>query len=272
MKLITEQIQAKEEEISTEIDAHGEDEALRAQLAKAQVRLQEAQEVERPLGESRDANEKQKRKMAQNLQDGLKAGQNKRRKISDLKATIRDRRKMDGLEELSSVTIRRQELESEVTELENKHRALQNLEDALKSVRAASIEKIRPRVEKTIQRGASHVFNKEVQIKLEDDGFPKAVEHFQGHPIPFGQESFGTQEQLNLIYRIALAGIIAEDEGHGLCIVLDDPFGDTDIGRRKRMIEWMGSELEKSGHQLILLTCRGKDFTGFGHHDDIRDH
>jgi len=75
-----------------------------------------------------------------------------------------------------------------------------------------------------------------------------------------------------LIYRIALAGIIAEEEGHGLCIVLDDPFGDTDIGRRQRMIEWMGAELRRSGHQLILLTCRGSDFRGFGHHDDIRQH
>ena len=111
-----------------------------------------------------------------------------------------------------------------------------------------------------------------MQINLGDDGFPQAIEHFQGRAIPFEQESFGTQEQLNLIYRIALAGIIAEDEGHGLCIVLDDPFGDTDIGRRQRMIEWMGAQLRQSGHQLILLTCRGPDFNGFGHHDDIRQH
>ena len=122
--------------------------------------------------------------------------------------------------------------------------ALQSIETALKSVRDANIEAIRPRVESTIQKGATYVFGKEVQIKLGDDGFPQAVEHVKGQAIPFEQESFGTQEQLNLIYRIALAGIIAKEEGHGLCIVLDDPFGDTDVGRRQRMLEWMGARVE----------------------------
>ena len=112
--------------------------------------------------------------------------------------------------------------------------ALRVLKQALKSVRDANIEAIRPRVESTIQKGATYVFGKEVQIKLGDDGFPQAVEHVKGQAIPFEQESFGTQEQLNLIYRIALAGIIAKEEGHGLCIVLDDPFGDTDVGSQTK--------------------------------------
>ena len=224
------------------------------------------------MTETRDANEEQKRTMAQNLQNQMTGGQNARARIIELQATIQDRRTIGGLEELSNVSAQREALDGQVTALEHDYLALQSLETALNSVRAANIEAIRPRVEDTIQSGASYVFNREVQISLGDDGFPQAIEHFQGRAIPFEQESFGTQEQLNLIYRIALAGIIAEDEGHGLCIVLDDPFGDTDIGRRQRMIEWMGAELRRAGHQLILLTCRGTDFAGFGHHDDIRQH
>jgi DNA repair exonuclease SbcCD ATPase subunit len=272
LDLLTVQIDEKGEEITAHIEAFGEDEALQAQLAEVRVRLQEAQDVARPLTVARDANEEQKRTMAQNLQNQMAGEQNTRTRIIELQATIRDRRTTGGLGGLSNVSAQREALDGQVSALENEYLALQNLEVALNSVRAANIEAIRPRVEDTIQNGASYVFNREVQINLGDDGFPQAIEHIQGRSIPFEQESFGTQEQLNLIYRIALAGIIAEDEGHGLCIVLDDPFGDTDVGRRQRMIEWMGAQLGQAGHQLILLTCRGTDFNGFGHHDDIRPH
>ena len=272
LDLLTGQIDEKGEEITAHIEAFGEDEALQAQLAEVRVRLQEAQDVARPLTDARDANEEQKRTMAQNLQNQMAGEQNTRTRIIELQATIRDRRTTGGLGGLSNVSAQREALDGQVSALENEYLALQNLEVALNSVRAANIEAIRPRVEDTIQNGASYVFNREVQINLGDDGFPQAIEHIQGRSIPFEQESFGTQEQLNLIYRIALAGIIAEDEGHGLCIVLDDPFGDTDVGRRQRMIEWMGAQLGQAGHQLILLTCRGTDFNGFGHHDDIRPH
>lgn len=270
--LLKSQIDDKSEEISAHIEAFGEDEVLQTQLAEARVRLQEAKEVAEPLIEARDANEEQKRIMAQTLQDQLTGEQKTRTRMVELQTTIRDRRTTSGLGELSNVSTQREKLDSEITSLRVDFSALQALETALKSVRDANIEAIRPRVENTIQNGATYVFAREVQIKLGDDGFPQAVEHVQGQEIKFEQESFGTQEQLNLIYRIALAGIIAEEEGHGLCIVLDDPFGDTDIGRRQRMIEWMGAELRRSGHQLILLTCRGSDFRGFGHHDDIRQH
>jgi len=272
LDLITSQIEEKDEEISAHIEAFGEDEALQALLAEAQVRLKEAQKVAEPLTEARDANEEQKRTMAQNLQNQMAGEQNTRTRIIELQTTIQYQRTTGGLGELSNVSAQREALDGQVTALENDYLALQSLETALNTVRAANIEEIRPRVESTIQQGASYVFGREVQINLGDDGFPQAVQHVHGQEIPFEQESFGTQEQLNLIYRIALAGIIAEEEGHGLCIILDDPFGDTDIGRRKRMMTWLLSQFGKADHQLILLTCRGSDFTGFGHHDYIKDH
>ena len=271
-ELLSSQVKEKSEEISAHIEAYGEDKLLQTQLAEAKVRLQKAEEVAKPLIHARDANEEQKRRMAQNLQEQLTGEQKARRRMIELQSTIRERRTTSGLGELSKVSAQRERLDRKITSLKIDYSALQSIETALKSIRDANIEAIRPRVESTIQKGATYVFGKEVQIKLGDDGFPQAVEHVKGQAIPFEQESFGTQEQLNLIYRIALAGIIAKEEGHGLSIVLDDPFGDTDVGRRQRMLEWMGAELKRSGHQLILLTCRGADFKGFGHHDDIRQH
>ena len=266
------QIRQKIEEISVHIEAFGADDALQTQLAEASVRLQEAQKIAEPLIDSRNANEEQKRSIAQNLQNQMAGEQNTRTRIIELQATIRDRRTTGGLGELNTVSAQCRTLNNEINQLEGNYLALQSLELALNTVRTANIEAIRPRVENTIQNGATYVFNREVEVNLGDDGFPQAVQHIQGRAIPFEQESYGTQEQLNLIYRIALAGIIAEDEGHGLCIVLDDPFGDTDIGRRQRMIEWMGAQVGQANHQLILLTCRGPDFNGFGNHDDIRTH
>ncbi|HCV85466.1 MAG TPA: hypothetical protein DGB85_02595, partial [Deltaproteobacteria bacterium] len=259
-ELLSSQVKEKSEEISAHIEAYGEDKLLQTQLAEAKVRLQKAEEVAKPLIHARDANEEQKRRMAQNLQEQLTGEQKARRRMIELQSTIRERRTTSGLGELSKVSAQRERLDRKITSLRIDYSALQSIETALKSIRDANIEAIRPRVESTIQKGATYVFGKEVQIKLGDDGFPQAVEHVKGQAIPFEQESFGTQEQLNLIYRIALAGIIAKEEGHGLSIVLDDPFGDTDVGRRQRMLEWMGAELKRSGHQLILLTCRGADF------------
>jgi DNA repair exonuclease SbcCD ATPase subunit len=272
LELISGHWESKKEEIEVHVEAYGKDEVIQSALAKEQIKFDTAQENAQPFIDARDANEEQKRNIAQRLQNDLSGGRDTRTRIVELQATIRDRRNTSGIQKLGDVISHRNRLESQVSNLNAEYSALEALENALEIVKTANMEAIRPRVEETIRKGATYVFGREVQITLGNDGFPEAVQHIQGRAIPYGQESYGTQEQLNLIYRITLAGIIAEDEGHGLCIVIDDPFGNSSIARRNRMIEWMGAEQKKYGHQLILLTCRGPDFSGFGHHDDIRQH
>jgi energy-coupling factor transporter ATP-binding protein EcfA2 len=266
------QYNEKDTELKDHISLHGDDDSLKENLHLLRNELQKAKAIEKPLLDSRSANEEQKLIQARNLQDEISGNRDIRTRIIQIETTIKDRRVNGGLDQLVRVESKRQGFEDEVKFQEIDFLAHKALEEALKTVRAANIKQIRPRIERTIQQGASYVFNNaDLTINLGDDGFPEAVQHIQGQKIKFEEESFGTQEQLNLIYRIALAEIIADDEGHGLCIVIDDPFGNTDVGRRRRMIHWMGAQLEKSNHQLILLTCRGSDFQGFGSHIDIRN-
>ena len=96
--LLSSQMKEKSEEISAHTEAYGEDEILQTQLAEAKVRLQEAEEVAKPLIEARDANEEQKRGMAQNLQERLTGEQKTRRRMIELQSTIRERRTTSGLE------------------------------------------------------------------------------------------------------------------------------------------------------------------------------
>jgi len=269
----TTDLDAKQEEVDAHVDEHGTDDELVTLLAEAAVRMRDAADVARPLTNSRSEEEEQKRQRAAALQTTITEGRDTRRRITELRAMIRDKRENGGLENLGQVQTERLAAEQLVDELELEEGALEAVLSALNAVREANIEEIRPRVIDTIQHGAGYVFGEpDLQIDLGDDGFPRAVQRVQGQAIPFERESFGTQEQLNLIYRVAIASIIAEDRGHGLCIILDDPFGQTDIHRRGRMLEWIGARLDESGHQLILFTCRGGDFEGFGQHDDIRRH
>jgi len=266
-------LDAKQEEVDAHVEEHGTDDELVTLLAEVAVRMKDAAGVAQPLTNSRSEEEEQKRQKAAALQTNITEGRDTRRRITELRAMIRDKRENGGLENLGQVQTERLTAEQRVDELELEEGALEAVLSALNAVRDANIEEIRPRVIDTIRHGASYVFREpDLQIELGDDGFPIAVQRAQGRAIPFERESFGTQEQLNLIYRIAIASIIAEDRGHGLCIILDDPFGQTDVHRRARMLEWIGARLDEAGHQLILFTCRGGDFEGFGQHDNIRRH
>jgi len=262
----------KTEEIEAHISEHGTDEDIQTQLAESTVRLDAAVESARPYTESRAEMEEQKNLQAQTLQDGLTAGSERRIRMVELRATIKDRRETAGLGELGAIGAERNTLQREITTLELDENALDAVLRSLSTVLSDNIEEIRPLATDTIRHGASYVFGREVQIELGPDGFPTAVQHVQGISIPFEDESFATREQLNVIYRVTLAGIIAGEVGHGLCIILDDPFGDTDVHRRERMTQWIGAQLDQWGHQLILLTANGVNFAGFGHHDDIRQH
>lgn len=266
-------LQAKQEEVDAHVNEYGTDTEIVNSLAIASVRLEEAINSARPLIESRAEEEEQKRQRATTLQTTITDGRATRRRIAELRSLIREKRVNGGLENLGRIRAERGHAEERVAQLEIEQNALCALLIAFNTVREANIEEIRPRVIDTIRRGASYVFAEpDLQVELGDDGFPTAVQRVLGQTIPFERESFGTQEQLNLIYRIAIAGIIAEERGHGLCIILDDPFGQTDVHRRGRMLEWIGARLDAADHQLILFTCRGGDFEGFGTHDDVRRH
>jgi DNA repair exonuclease SbcCD ATPase subunit len=85
-------------------------------------------------------------------------------------------------------------------------------------------------------------------------------------PVPLEVESYGTWEQLSIIVRLALGGVLAKDEPQAA--ILDDPLAHTDAGKHRKILEIL--RLASEGNpswsppagrlQIIILTCHPDRF------------
>ena len=87
--------------------------------------------------------------------------------------------------------------------------------------------------------------------------------------VQFTEESYGTWEQLSLLVRLALGGVLARDEPQ--VAILDDPLAHSDPPKHRRMLDILefASEGREAGKrpgqsfgrlQLIILTCHPERF------------
>ncbi|MDD5509759.1 MAG: AAA family ATPase [Dehalococcoidales bacterium] len=87
--------------------------------------------------------------------------------------------------------------------------------------------------------------------------------------IPFSEESFGTEEQLSLLVRLALGGILAKDEAE--VAILDDILAHSDPIKHRGMLDILksaakGKPAYQEGQrqfgqlQLFILTCHPERF------------
>jgi len=110
-------------------------------------------------------------------------------------------------------------------------------------------------------------------IAFGDDFLPAGlVSHDAGpdeEPVPFADESYGTEEQLALVTRLALGAALARDEPE--VAILDDPLAHSDPSRHRRMLDilrWAAEgtasakgETRKPGRlQVFILTCHPERF------------
>jgi hypothetical protein len=72
--------------------------------------------------------------------------------------------------------------------------------------------------------------------------------------------SGGTQEQLGLLYRLALGRLLAGADR--LAVVLDDPLGETDPARQARLLDLLVQESERL--QILILTCHPERYACLG--------
>jgi hypothetical protein len=85
-------------------------------------------------------------------------------------------------------------------------------------------------------------------------------------PIALDEESYGTWEQLSIIVRLALGGVLAKDEPQ--VAILDDPLAHTDTGKHRKILDILrlASEGNPSWNppagrlQVIILTCHPDRF------------
>lgn len=110
-------------------------------------------------------------------------------------------------------------------------------------------------------------------VAFEQSYFPAGLISFEAGDdqtaIPFSEESFGTEEQLALLVRLALGGILAKDEPE--VAILDDPLAHADPIKHRSMLDILKSAAEgkpayQEGQrqfgqlQIFILTCHPERF------------
>lgn len=108
-----------------------------------------------------------------------------------------------------------------------------------------------------IQKLGRMVFNTSFQVTLTDD-LTIASRTLDGRTIPFESLSKGTQEQLGLLARLAVAMIVSDDEG--VPLILDDTLGSSDPSRMETMAATIARAADSC--QVIVLTCAPDRFRG----------
>jgi len=78
----------------------------------------------------------------------------------------------------------------------------------------------------------------------------------------FERLSVGTQEQVGVAVRLALAQVLAEEHGGRMPVVLDEPFVNTDPQRLERALAMLNYVREDL--QVIVLTCDFGDYRALG--------
>ncbi len=83
-----------------------------------------------------------------------------------------------------------------------------------------------------------------------------------GVAVALEQESLGTVEQLSLLIRLAVGGLLSQDEP--TVALLDDPLAHADLGKHTKMLEILHRAARGEGQagpmQIILLTCHPERF------------
>ncbi len=84
--------------------------------------------------------------------------------------------------------------------------------------------------------------------------------------VEFDKESFGTQEQLSILIRLAIGGLLAR--GKSMAAIFDDPLAHADALKHRRMLDIFTRAAKGEEHgphptgplQLLVLTCHAERF------------
>lgn len=153
-------------------------------------------------------------------------------------------------------------LKSEYEQLSEQSVKNQSLQVEIQALELAdqTIERLSGQMQKTIgrklQERISGIFceltgGKYRQVELDENMNLKM--HTQERCIPAEKLSRGTLEQIYFAFRMAAGEILCQEEP--LPVILDEAFVLYDDRRLAQTLEW----LSKSGHQVILCTCHGRE-------------
>jgi DNA repair exonuclease SbcCD ATPase subunit len=120
-------------------------------------------------------------------------------------------------------------------------------------------------------------------VRFGDRFLPEGLVLQQGAPdrtLTFADESYGTAEQLSLLVRLALGGVLAR--GEPVVALLDDPLAHADAAKHRRVLDVLrraaegdaGSTPPAGCLQILILTCHPDRFDHLpgAHHIDLAQH
>ena len=240
---------------------YGIDSDLIEKLAINRKAFEVAKAVSDPLTSSKDAEENGARKKASNIRKG---GENRNRIASEIKGCttlidhiIKESDYSKYAEAKEKLELAENELEDEVL----KTKAIVLLQKSLETLKEDKMESIYPVLQTIINQVAVHLYGNGAKIILNKDGFPESLVRPGRSEIQFEWESYGTREQLNLLYRLALIRIISDEEETSLCFALDDPLVNSDKLRRGKILNHLNGLISKGEHQVLVFTCHAEDYT-----------
>lgn len=247
-------------------ERHGSDDELSQSLLRAEADLEEKRKIWSRLDEARPMAEQAREARADKLSAGLKEVLSARDRIRELSAEIEALRREDPEGALADLEAERARLLPRIRAAETQADSLILLEQALTQEKDRVTSAIGEPVRERLQSWVTYLLQDESTVIVDEAGRPAVIRTPAGREVTCEDQSFGTREQISILHRLAIADLVADEAGAGVVVMLDDPFGHTDRGRRSRMLDILTAEAERRGHQILIFTCRPEDFEGVGTH------
>jgi DNA repair exonuclease SbcCD ATPase subunit len=232
-------------------------------LEAAQLRLNAAQ-----LSES-------EKTIPQRLKDAQTALELRRERLNDLRGEInRHRGRLEASEglhpKLSNAEAELEDAQKRLARATLAANAHTRLRDLFEECRNSRVQCVMGPVEKRVLEWAESVGLREYrQFRFGDQFLPEGVivrSDQTAQPRSLQEESYGIGEQLSLLVRLALGGVLAKDEKQ--VAILDDPLAHADRLKHERILELLrrasegavDSDPPAGRLQILILTCHPDRF------------
>lgn len=150
-----------------------------------------------------------------------------------------------------------QQLES----MERQARAVKLLYDTMKACEKDAKEQFMEPVQMRLRPYLNEVFPG-TDVALDQSQFEIAGLQRNSHVEKYNSLSIGTREQISVLTRLAIAGLLKE-KGYPAVVVLDDVLVYSDERRFDLMKQVLRRAATEHNLQILILTCRKRDYADF---------
>jgi len=144
--------------------------------------------------------------------------------------------------------------------LEREARILGTLNEVLTSAEREARDRFMGPITEKVRPYLQALFP-EADMQLDDSLGVAAVYRGSGETPDFAELSMGTREQVNILTRIAIAEMMAE-QGKPAMVIIDDGMAHSDDQRLQRMFDILNLAAERV--QILVLSCHAKTFARAG--------